>query len=463
MEEKEINDNYKKYYKIESVLGKGQFGKVYKAINKKTKEMRAIKVMDIDEDEDIFMKHIKNEIKNMKICSYNNDNSVKIYECFHYKNKDEFINEYVIVMELCDNSLQKILDDKKEGFTIEEIYNIMNQLNNTFRIMNKNKIIHRDIKLENIVVKMNKEKKEIKYKLTDYGMSKQLMDTIGKSYVGTALTMAPEIFEGGGEKKYDEKCDLWSIGIIIYQLFFKEYPYKGETQLAIYNNIKNFGRKILKRTKNNNLDNLIDSLLIKEPNKRINYEKYFNHPFFKENINNYKKNNNNYIISEIEIKSENQKVRIINSLEQFYNKYKYRLSEEWKKKYLKEEYYNEKEIKEKCRIKINDEIIPFSYFYEFKNIGKYRIIYLFNNNITKCNFLFAECESLISIDLSNFNTQNVIYMDGMFSDCKSLKSINLSNFNTQNVTYMNGMFSGCESLKKENIITKDNNILNKFD
>ena len=69
--------------------------------------------------------------------------------------------------------------------------------------MNKNKIIHRDIKLENIVVKINKEKKEIKYKLTDYGMSKQLMDTIGKSYVGTALTMAPEIFEGEGKKKYE--------------------------------------------------------------------------------------------------------------------------------------------------------------------------------------------------------------------------------------------------------------------
>ena len=169
MEEKEINDNYKKYYKIESLLGVGQFGKVYKAINKKTKEKRAIKVMDINEDEEIFMKNITNEIKNMIICSYENDNSVKIYEYFHYKDKDELINKFVIVMELCDNSLQKILDNKKEGFKIEEIYNIMNQLNNTFRIMNKNKIIHRDIKLENIVVK--KEKKEIKYKLTDYGMS----------------------------------------------------------------------------------------------------------------------------------------------------------------------------------------------------------------------------------------------------------------------------------------------------
>ena len=67
MEVKEINDNYEKYYDIEDVIGRGQYGKVYKGVNKKTKEIRAIKVMEIDnEDEDIFMKHINNEIKNMK-------------------------------------------------------------------------------------------------------------------------------------------------------------------------------------------------------------------------------------------------------------------------------------------------------------------------------------------------------------------------------------------------------------
>ena len=223
MEEKEINDNYENYYEIESVIGRGQYGKVYKGKNKKTDEIRAIKVMEIDnKDEDIFMKHINNEIKNMKICSNNNNNSVKLYECFRYK--DESVNEFVIIMELCDNSLQKILDKKKEGFKCEEIYNIMIQLNNTLRIMSKEKIIHRDIKLDNIVVKMNKENNDsnINYivKLTDYGMSKQLINTISKTSVGTALTMAPEIFEGEGNKNYDYKCDLWSIGIIIYIYIF---------------------------------------------------------------------------------------------------------------------------------------------------------------------------------------------------------------------------------------------------
>ena len=118
-------------------------------------------------------------------------------------------------MELCDNSLQKILDEKKEGYTCEEIYIIINQLNNTFKIMNENKIIHRDIKLDNIVVKYNNENKnsDINFivKLTDYGMSKNLINTIGKTYAGTPLTMAPEILEGEGKVDYDNKCDLWSI------------------------------------------------------------------------------------------------------------------------------------------------------------------------------------------------------------------------------------------------------------
>ena len=415
MEDKEINDdNYEKFYEIESVIGRGQYGKVYKGINKKTKEIRAIKVMEIDEDEDIFMNHINNELKNMKICSNNNNNSVKIYECFHYKNK--LRNEFVIIMELCDNSLQKILDEKKEGFTCEEIFNIMNQLNNTFKIMYKEKIVHRNIKLDNIVVKMNNEKKEsnINYivKLTDYGMSKQLINTISKTFVGTALTMAPEIIEGEGNKNYDYKCDLWSIGIIIYQLFFKEYPYKGETQLAIYNQIKNLGKSKLKKTKNNNLDNLIDLLLIRDPKKRINYEDYFNHSFFKDKlnnniINNNIINNNNYIIGEFEIEEDNQNIRIINSQEQVYRENQDEMSDEEKKEIFKEEYNNENEIKEICEIKINNEAIPFSYFYKFKNKGKNKIIYLFKNNLTKCNFMFFGCVSLTSINLSNLNTQNV--------------------------------------------------------
>jgi len=76
--------------------------------------------------------------------------------------------------------------------------------------------------------------------------------------------------------------------------------------------------------------------------------------------------------------------------------------------------------------------------------------------------MFDGCKSLTNIDLSNFNTQNVINMVSMFSWCNSLKNIDLSNFNTQNVTNMNFMFNCCESLNKENVVVNDNRIIEQL-
>ena len=171
------------------------------------------------------------------------------------------------------------------SLNLDLIKEIFNGLNKVFKAMQNKKIIHRDLKLKNLLVKyIDNERQKFIVKLSDYGISRKMLSMSKKcsTYAGTIITMAPEILAG---EEYDNKCDLWSLGVIIYQLFFKEYPYKADMQLAIYNKIKNYGKKILKRTKYENLDNLIDSLLIRDPNKRINYEEYFNHSFFKENLN----------------------------------------------------------------------------------------------------------------------------------------------------------------------------------
>ena len=286
---REKNEDYKKFYKKIRKIGKGRYGKVYEAQNKESKEIRALKILDIDDNEDDdFMKYIKNELYNMKICSDKNKDALKYYECFHYKNETK--NKFIIVMELCDENLQNLLDKKKEGFKCEEIFEIMSQLNNTFKIMKQYNIVHRDIKLDNILVKKYSKDNNVdsilgfQVKLSDFGISKRETDmTKAKTFIGTPLTMAPEIYRG--ENNYNYKCDLWSIGIIIYQLFFKDYPYKGLTGLAIYNNIMDFGPSLLKSTNNDNLDNLIRLLLKADPNERLDYEGYFNHPFFKVQIN----------------------------------------------------------------------------------------------------------------------------------------------------------------------------------
>ena len=87
----------------------------------------------------------------MKICSENNDNSVKCYDYFIHE------NNFVIIMELYDKNLSEILTDRmverKKGFKSKDILEIMKQLNKAFKLMKENKIIHRDLKLENILVK----------------------------------------------------------------------------------------------------------------------------------------------------------------------------------------------------------------------------------------------------------------------------------------------------------------------
>ena len=176
-----------------------------------------------------------------------------------------------------------------------------------------------------------------------------------------------------------------------------------------------------------------------DKNKKINYGTFIGEIF------NENKNINNYIIGEIYIteKDIGKNIRIINSFEKRFRKMK--LNDE-----IKEEDKNEKEIKE-CKIEINNNKIAFRYFYKFKKIGKYQIKYIFDQYLTKTNYKFCYCSSLTNLNLSNFNTQNVINMNFMFCNCSSLTNLNLSNFNTQNSINMGGMFCDCSSLTNLNL------------
>jgi len=277
--------DFREYYEIIEEIDSGAYGHVYKGRDKITKELRAIKIISLEKIKDnLFSQYLSNEIEEplklringfieefniMKICSNNNNNSVKCYEYFN--NKDNF----VIIMELCDTNLSQLLKQKlkkeKKGFNMEEIYEIMNQLNNTFKIMKENNIIHRDLKLENILIKYNdKEHKKYTIKLSDYGCGGKLESLSQKCITscGVVIYMAPEILEG---EKYNFKCDLWSIGIIIYILIFGKSPYSGKNEIALLNNINRIGNKFIE-IENKELEDLIKKLLEKEPSKRIDWD-----------------------------------------------------------------------------------------------------------------------------------------------------------------------------------------------
>ena len=280
--------NEPNFEKIE-MIKENLFSKVYKGKvpylneNVAIKEIKKERIKDAiisknmtlqvgEEELKPYIEKFNKELNFMQKCQC--ENSVKIYDYYVTK------NDFIIVMELCDENLNELLCKKQTGFSSDEIKNILLQLNKVFKVMNKNKISHRDLKLNNMLVKYkNSEKKEYRILLCDYGESNQLLSQNFETHAGTKIYMAPEILQG---KPYTDKCDLWSLGINIYQMYFKDFPYKGRMDMELYKNIVSSGQSVLKniRKEDSKLKNLLSKLLTIEEKERIDWETYYKDPFF---------------------------------------------------------------------------------------------------------------------------------------------------------------------------------------
>lgn len=254
-------------------LGSGSFGDVFE-VEYKGQKYAGKKISNLKIKNNDFLKEaLQREVdilEKMSKC----ENSVKFYA--HYKEP----NNEVIILELCDCELEEILNRASSGFNSAEICTIMKGLNNAFSIMNINNIMHRDIKLENVMVKYtNKWHTKFIPKINDYGLSRQVKE-VASTLCGSPVYMAPEIFI---ENKYNRKADLWSIGVMMYYMYFREFPYdikQGMFNLPP-NQIKNIFNKKKKKDANDKLlDDLLNKLLTFDPDKRITWNDYLIHPFF---------------------------------------------------------------------------------------------------------------------------------------------------------------------------------------
>ena len=463
------NQDYKEKYILKEKIGFGAFTEVFRATKRDNKkELRAIKIINLEAIKDEFEKEggdnikqklndyiagIENEIEYMKICAQKNENSVKFYE--------SFINdkEFAIVLELCNNCLSKYKNDKR--FNSKKIHEILNQLNNTLKIMKEKQIVHRDLKPDNILIKIEKDNKQI-IKLCDYGISKIGNLSKLRTHIGTLHYMAPEILEG--QTYYTYKCDLWSLGIVIYELFFKEKPYNGTNEVSLLANIKLKKNNYLKETDDKNLNDLIKKLLEINPEKRLTWDDYFNHPYFNDNINikksktsnnthNNKIDNNNEITIQYKKTENKNKIRIFGKYFVENNKNKCQIKYKGGHKIL-EEYIDIKEDENDIiEIKLNgvNDILDISYMFadcdclkSLSDISKWKV-----DEVINMSYMFYNCESLQSLpDISKWNVDKVTNMSHMFSNCESLTYLpDISKWNTSNVTNMSDIFSNCKLLK----------------
>ena len=202
------------------LMSSGTYGDIYSAYLTKYKEEICLKKINIEkmrinyEQNELkdYQKDLYNEINILKNLSHKT-NSVKYYGNYCEN------NEIIIVMEKCDLNLKDFIKQRGKALDIIEIKNKFNELNELFEYMQEERIIHRDLKLENLFVKyINKAKNEYIIKLGDYGASKTksyITNGIYSGLKGTIETIAPEIILEK-TKSYESIIDIYSLGVILY-------------------------------------------------------------------------------------------------------------------------------------------------------------------------------------------------------------------------------------------------------
>lgn len=263
-------------YSIIKCLGEGSFGKVFKVKHKYTGDLRAMKVINkystslSAEEEAEFLK----EIDILKMLDH--PNIIKVYEYYNSKRKLFIITELCTGGELFD----RITEVKY--FTETVAAHLMKQIFSATAFCHSNNIIHRDLKPENILIENVEERKKdfFNIKIIDFGTGEINKHKMLSEKTGTAYYIAPEVINNC----YNEKCDMWSCGVILYILLCGCPPFSADSDEEIFNKIK-IGKYQLKGKVWNEISqeaiSLISELLTKDINKRLSATQALNHAWFK--------------------------------------------------------------------------------------------------------------------------------------------------------------------------------------
>ena len=258
-----------KEYKQGIDIGEGGFGKVKTIIHKKTGQLRAVKLIKKSKEFNL------DEIENLMLL--NHPNILKLYEYFYDEKENIYIiTEYIRGEELF-NKIQQV-----HRFHEEEAAIIIKSILQAITYCHSRGIIHRDLKPENILIPTGSSKIDYTLlKIIDFGASVLKKDDGKISFrFGTPYYIAPEVLQ----ESYNEKCDVWSIGVILYLLLVGQAPFDGEDDNVICQKIVseevNYNIKRIKELSSESVD-LMKKLLEKNPDKRISSKEALEHIWIK--------------------------------------------------------------------------------------------------------------------------------------------------------------------------------------
>ena len=270
--------NIENYIYNEDYIGKGTFSKVYIGYEKNApKKKYAIKKI-YRKSNPKYVKYLNLEIEIMT--KLNHKNIIKLYHTI-YTEKHVFL-----ILELCDTDLYTYIH--KTIITENDTKFIVKQIIEAIKYIMDNNIVHRDLKPHNILI--NENTKEIK--LCDFGFAREFKDTLLTDTIcGSPLYMAPELLQN---QKYNIKSDIWSLGIIMYEIVMKNHPFKSNNIADLMNKINNNKPILTNSNFSSECKELITSLLIVDYNKRLDWNDVFtNNWIFCPNDENNENNDNN--------------------------------------------------------------------------------------------------------------------------------------------------------------------------
>jgi serine/threonine protein kinase len=302
-------------------LGKGSFGEVFLSTKAGKRELFATKKIDRQKaDQPSIKKYFENEIKILN--SLRHPNIVKLEEVKMTKDYYYIVMEYINGGSLTD-CLKKYQQKTKKAFPEEIVQYLMRQIVDAIKYLHGLKIIHRDLKLDNIMVSFDNENDKnmlnlmrAKIKIIDFGFAIHLAKSnLAFSALGSPINMDPKIlrkFSKRGEEAnklgYDYKADIWSLGTICYEMLIGQAVFNAETMNDLVKKVEN-GSYSVPTSVSKEMVSFLNGMLQYDPNNRLSAEELAKHAFLTRRINEFSKIDTRRVSKKINNKDLNINVK----------------------------------------------------------------------------------------------------------------------------------------------------------